>query len=132
MLNKELLDNLKAAQEENNRDKFTDLCYTTNVENTLVNGNFHGLGVALSVITESNNSFIENLYDCIDEDDYKRVEHLEALNDKGKFKPYFTEANDLAFSLYSEYEKYLDDALIWLNSEKIIEDLEYYISINEE
>ena len=134
MLDKELLNNLKAAQKADNQEKFVNLCYTTNIENTSVNGNFHGLGVVMSVITENNSAFIDNLYKCVadDEKNFVLVTMLDSLNDEGKFKPYFAEANDLALDLYCTYEEDLDSMLIWDNAEKIIEDLEDYLSINAE
>lgn len=135
MINKDLLHNLKAAQKADNQEKFVNLCYTTNIENTSENGNFHGLGVALSVISENNSTFIDNLYKCVADDDEKNfvlVTMLDRLNDEGKFKPYFTKANDLAFDLYCTYEDELDSILIWDNAEKIIKDLEDYLLIYDE
>lgn len=132
MLNKDLLNELKVALEENDKEKFIDLCYSANIENTLVDNNFHGLGVVISIINENNSTFIDNLYQCADNKNYPLIERLEVLNDRHQFKPYHTEANDIASKLYSTYEDELDSILIWNNAEKIIKDLEDYLLTKED
>lgn len=135
MENKELLCQLKEALQEDNQDKFVDLCYTTNITNASDYNNFHSLDVAKSIITEDNTTFVDNLYKCVADDDEKNyifIQQLDSLNDEGKFNKYLVEANELAFELYCTYEDELDSILIWDNAEKIIKDLKDYIDTNEE
>lgn len=131
----DLLYNLKAALKEDNQDYFVELCYTKKLENGSDGVNFHCLYVLKSTITEDNDTFVNNLYKCVADDDEKNyilIQQLDTLNDEGKFNKYLPEANYLAFELYTTYEDELDNILIWDNAEKIIKDLEDYLLAKED
>lgn len=120
----ELLDKLTTAYKENNKDEFTRLC-CSDCQNGSDYNNFHSLYVLRSHITEDNDTFIDNLYNCVADDDEKNyifIQQLDSLNDEGKFNKCFPDANDIAFELYCEYEDELDSMMIWDNAEKIIDE----------
>lgn len=132
MLNNELLKNLNAALQENDKEKFVDLCVFEGITNTSDYNNFHNLDVVKSTITETNDVFIDNLYKLVDDKNYTLLEQLDEFNAKGMFKSYYLVAQDIAFELYCDYEDELDSILIWDNAETIIEDLDYYLSTHNE
>lgn len=132
MVNEELLKNLNTAFQENDKEKFVDLCVFEGITNTSDYNNFHNLDVVKSTITETNDAFIDNLYKLVDDKNYTLLEQLDEFNAKGMFKRYYLVAQDIAFELYCEYEDELDSVLIWENAETIIEDLDYYLSTHNE
>lgn len=134
MDNKELLQQLKAAQKADNQEKFVDLCYTTNVKNESHYNNFHSLGLVQSTITEDNDTFIEHLIKYTTEDERPLLERFEKTNYHYNFEYYDIDEDNVetARDLYDKYETKLDAELIWNNAEKIIKDLQDYIDINEE
>lgn len=132
MLNKDLLNELKVALEENDKEKFVDLCVSEGITNASDYNNFHNLDTVKSTITETNNTFIDNLYKLVDDKNYTLLRQLDRFNAEGLFKRYYSVAYDIAFELYCEYEDELDSVLIWDNAETIIEDLEYYLSTKED
>lgn len=134
MLDKELLDSLKAAQEENNQEKFVNLCCTRDVANASEYNNFHSLDVLKSTITENNDTFIEHLKKYMTDEERPLLERFEKTNYHYDFEYYDIDEDNVetARDLYDKYEGELDSMLIWDNAEKIIEDLEDYIDLNEE
>lgn len=132
MENKELLKNLKTALQENDREKFIDLCVFEGITNASDYNNFHSLDVVKSTITETNDTFIDNLFKLVDDKNYTLLEQLDKFNAEGLFKNYYLVAQDIAFELYCDYEDELDSVLIWDNAEKIIKDLEDYLLTKED
>ena len=132
MLNKELLKSLNTAFQENDKERFVDLCVFEGITNVSEYNNFHSLDVVKSTITETNNTFIDNLYKLVDDENYTLLEQLDRFNAEGLFRNYYLVAQDIAFELYCDYEDELDSILIWDNAETIIEDLDYYLSTHNE
>lgn len=134
MKNRDLLYNLKAALKEEDQDYFVELCYTRNITNASDYNNYHSLDVLKSTITEDNDTFITHLTRYITNDEIQFLSLFIKTNYQYGYEYYDVDEdnNEVAFDLYSKYEDELDADLIWDNAEKIIKDLEDYISINEE
>lgn len=134
MENKELLKNLKTALQENDREKFIDLCVFEGITNASDYNNFHSLDIVKSSITENDDTFIEHLKKYMTDEERPLLERFKKTNYKYDYEYYDIDEDngELAFDLYCEHEDELDAELIWDNAEKIIKDLEHYIDINEE
>lgn len=101
MLNNELLKNLNAALQEDDKEKFVDLCVSEGITNASDYNNFHNLDVLQSTITETNNTFIDNLYKLVDDKNYTLLEHLDRFNAAGLFTKYYSVAYELQKGEYA-------------------------------
>lgn len=132
----ELLDKLTTAYKENNKDEFTRLCCCCGApyESTSVEGNFQSLWVVNSTITETDDTFIGHLNQYATGEDKALAEKIERFEEyysyedvpeaeKDEYEKYVENKYEWFCGLYWKYEGELDSALIWDNTEKIIDDL---------
>lgn len=135
----ELLDKLTTAYKENNKDEFTRLCIERTgaaYKNIFEDGNFHGLYVVHSAITETDSAFIEHLKQCATGEDKTTVEKIARFEEyysyedvpeaeKDEYEEYIENKHygDWVTPLYCKYENEVDSALIWNNAEIIIDEL---------